>query len=184
MKTKFFIIISVLAFMSVSCGNKAEQDRIAQLEAEIAKLKGEEYHESSSSSTSNDDNYNSSSIEHDESNYQSSVSSSNDASSSCLIGMYQFTDKSGKVWIVNLKDDQTATMNVMGDSFMYYAEWDDSPYGVPLLRFGWDDAPYANFPSGKEGMHYACIDTDYIYCSNSAFSAKHPRKRLPIKKIK
>lgn len=177
MKTKFWIIISVLALVITGCSNSSDQKRIAQLEAEIAKLKGQDYRESSSAS--NDEDYSSSTDS--ESDYRSSYG---DEQTGRFTGKYQFTDKAGIVWIINLKDDETATMNVKGDSFMYYAEWDDSPYGVPLLQFGWDEAPYANFPSGKEGMHYTCIDDDYIYCSNTAFSAKNPRKRLPVKKIK
>ena len=171
--------ISVVALMmTASCGNKAEQDRIAQLEAEIAKLKGEDYRESSSAS--NDENYSLPSTSQETDN----SSLSNNEKSSRFTGRYQFTDKSGNVWIVNLKDDETATMNIKGDSFLYYAEWDEFPYGVPCLKFGFDDAPYANFPSGRESMYYACITEDYIYNSNSSFSAKNPRKRLPIKKIK
>ena len=180
--------ISVVALMlTTSCGNNAEQERIAQLEKELAQLKGEKYNESpatASSSMSKEYNDNSTSMEIDESNDQSSLSLSNEASGSRFTGTYQFTDKAGKVWIVNIKDDETATIKVKGESFTYYAEWDDFPYGVPCLQFGFDDAPYANFPSGKEAMHYACIDDNYIYESNSAFSAKNPRKRLPIKKIK
>lgn len=186
---KLLLGISVVALMlTTSCGNNAEQERIAQLEKELAQLKGEKYNESpataTSSSMSKEYNDNSTSMEIDESNDQSSLSLSNEASGSRFTGTYQFTDKAGKVWIVNIKDDETATMNIKGNSYMYYAEWDDSPYGVPLLQFGWDDSPYALFPSGKEGMSYACIDDGYIYCSNTAFSAKNPRKRLPIKKIK
>ena len=176
---RFLLGISVVALMmTASCGNKAEQDRIAQLEAEIAKLKSEEYHESPS--MSNDESYSLPSTSQETDN----SSLSNNEKSSSFTGKYQFTDKSGNIWIVNLKDDETATMNVKGDNFMYYAKWDDFAYGVPCLKFGFDDAPYANFPSGREAMHYACIDGDYIYESNSAFSAKNPRKRLPIKKIK
>lgn len=174
--------ISVVALMlTTSCGNKASQDRIAQLEKELAQLKGEEYKESSSAPSSSEVERDYTS---DYSSTDSDYSTSREERGSRFTGKYQFVDKAGKVWIVNLKDDETATMNIQGDSYMYYAEWDDSPYGVPLLRFGWDDSPYASFPSGKEGMSYACIDDDYIYCSNSAFSAKNPRKRLPIRKIK
>ena len=45
------------------------------------------------------------------------------------------------------------------------------------LKFGFDDAPYANFPSGRESMYYACITEDYIYNSNSSFSAKNPSRK-------
>lgn len=121
--------ISVVALMlTTSCGNNAEQERIAQLEKELAQLKGEKYNESpsttSSSSMSKEYNDNSTSMEIDESIDQSS---SNEASGSRFTGTYQFTDKAGKVWIVNIKDDETATIKVKGESFTYYAEWDDFP---------------------------------------------------------
>ena len=55
MKRLLLGISVVVLMLTTSCGNSSDQKRIAQLEAEIAKLKGEDYRESSSAS--NDENY-------------------------------------------------------------------------------------------------------------------------------
>lgn len=179
MKTRFLIIISVLSLVLVSCSNSADQNRIAQLERELAQLKNANVKENVSSSEVERD-YSS-----DNTNVGSDNSSSRDESGTGFVGEYEFVDKVGVVWVLIIKNDNTATFNIKGDGYMYYASWDDSPYNVPCLKFSsWEDSPYINFQSGKETINYACVTDEFIYESNSAFCAKNPRKRLPIKKVK
>ena len=174
--------ISVVALMmTASCGNKAEQDRIAQLEAEISKLKGEEHNESSSFSSRKESGYSSESYN----DYSSSEKVSSEPQTfSSYVGTYKFTDESNKTWVLSLNSDKTAQIK-SGDE-LHYGAWDEyESLNTMYIRFDYDDASMIYFPFGENRGTLMAISKDgYIYASVDAKDAKNPRKRLPIKKIK
>lgn len=173
--------ISVVALMmTTSCGNKAEQDRIAQLEAEIAKLKGEEYNESSSFSSSKERDYSSEGYN----DYSSSEKVSSEPQIfSSYVGTYKFTDESNKTWVLSLNSDKTAQIK-SGDE-LHYGSWEDHEMiNTMYIKFDYDDAPIVYFPLGGERGTMMAISKDgFIYKDMDAKDAKNPRKRLPIKKL-
>lgn len=174
--------ISVVALMlTTSCGNKADQDRIAQLEKELAELKGGGYNESSSFSSSKEDGYSSESYN----DYSASeMDSSEPQTYSSYVGTYKFTDKTNKTWVLSLNSDKTAQIK-SGDE-LHYGSWEEyESLNTMYISFDYDDAPMIYFPFGSErGMMISMSDDGYIYASVDAKDAKNPRKRLPIKKIK
>ena len=169
--------ISVVALMlTTSCGNKADQDRIAQLEKELAQMNGEDYNEN------HEETYSSSSSENGN---ETSSSSDNSISTSQTIifyeGTYKFTDNANQTWTLTLSKDKTA--QIKRGNELHYGSWEES--SIMYIRFDYDDAPMIYFPFGPEQGTLMSISKDgYIYESIDATEAKNPRKRLPIKKIK
>ena len=177
MKTKFWIIISVLALVLTGCSNSSDQKRIAQLEAEIAKLKGEESREIESEEDNSMDSYN---------DYSSTTSneSSEPQIYSSFVGIYKFKDEANKTWILSLNSDGTAQIK-SGDE-LHYGSWKD--YAVinsMHIKFDLEDVPLIHFPYGQHrGTLMELSKNGYLYAHPDAKEAKNPRKRLPVKKIK
>ena len=171
--------ISVVALMlTTSCGNKADQDRIAQLEKELAQMNGEDYNEN------HEETYSSSSSENGN---ETSSSSDNSISTSQTIifyeGTYKFTDNANQTWTLTLSKDKTA--QIKRGNELHYGSWTEYPsINVMYISFDYDDAPMIYFPFGpKEGTRMSISKDGYIYEDTSAEEAKNPRKRLPIKKV-
>ena len=173
--------ISVVALMlTTSCGNNAEQERIAQLEKELAKSKEENrdkkkasIHEEASPASSSE-------------NGSETPSSSDDLTSTSpaiiyFEGTYKFTDKANQTWTLTLNKDKTA--QIKRGNELHYGSWEES--SIMYIRFDYEDAPMIYFPFGPDRGTMIAISKDgYIYESIDAKEAKNPRKRLPIKKIK
>lgn len=176
--------ISVVALMlTTSCGNNAEQERIAQLEKELAQLKGENRDKKKAS------------IQEDASPASSSENSSEASSSSDDLtstsptiiyyeGTYKFTDKANQTWTLTLNKDKTA--QIKSGDVLHYGSWTEyTSTNVMYISFDYEDAPMIYFPFGPDRGTMIAISKDgYIYESIDAKKAKNPRKRLPIRKIK
>lgn len=172
--------IGIVPICLVSCGgNNSDKARIAELEAQINELKGgieEDESVSGIAESNSTDNYSSNSPEN--------THRSERGNSKGFVGTYQFTDEYNTTWTLNLKRDESVTVKAKGQNGEYYGSWDEFPYDVPCLSFGYKDSPIVAFPTGDENLDYGIITNEYIYASNVAYKAKNPQKRLPIKKIK
>ena len=113
--------ISVVALMlTTSCGNNAEQERIAQLEKELAKSK-EENRDKKKASIQEDASPASSSE-----NGSETPSSSDDLTSTSpaiiyFEGTYKFTDKANQTWTLTLNKDKTA--QIKRGNELHYGSW-------------------------------------------------------------
>ncbi len=175
--------ISVVALMlTTSCGNNAEQERIAQLEKELAKSK-EENRDKKKASIQEDASPASSSE-----NGSETPSSSDDLTSTSptiiyFEGTYKFTDKANQTWTLILNKDKTA--QIKRGNELHYGSWTEyASINVMYISFDYDDAPMIYFPFGSDrGTRMSISKDGYIYEDTSAEEAKNPRKRLPIKKV-
>ena len=184
MKKIFLLTLTAVSIMTLSsCGggsNSADQERIAQLEAQIAELQNQIGNPVETESTTEDysDSYTSS----DNSNASSSSNGQN------FIGTYEFTDDVNHTWVLKLNSDETATIQLKGSGSdsLAYGSWSDyrgSNNGI-ILFFS-DRAQIVWFPDGAEKCRGFVIREDgYIYRDLSDASAKNPRKRLTLTKVK
>lgn len=180
MKNKILSIFAVLiTLICVGCSNSSnseDKERIAQLEEQIKELQSSKNENSNTPYGNNETN-----ITYSGQDLQEKVK----PQISEYIGKFEMTDEAGQVFIITVNADETATIELQGGSFKGYGSWNDFPYDYPDLSFSRDDSPNIYFPSGKE--HYfpgLILCEGWAYDGSSAFKAKNPNKRLPIKKIK
>ena len=178
-----FTAIIVSSNILTSCGgsNSADQERIAQLEAQIAELQNQIGNPVETEPTTEDysDSYTSS----DNSTASSSSNGQN------FIGTYEFTDEINNTWVLKLNSDETATIQLKGSDSPAYGSWSDwwaINNGNHLIHLSFDDQkPKVWFPAGEETCSYLNIINDgYIYFRDDDAKAKNPRKRLTLKKVK
>ena len=178
MKKLFFLTLTAFSIMILSsCGggsNSADQERIAQLEAQIAEMQNQNGNTTDNSQEAIDNNSSSVALtpEHRETSQEGKP------------GTYEFTDKINNTWVLTLNTDGTATIRQKSGSKEAYGSWEYTSYnGQTIYRF-YDEAPIIYFESGEErGSRMVSIE-GYIYLSTSDADAKNPRKRLNITKIK
>lgn len=108
-------------------------------------------------------------------------------------GTYQLVDANNVTWIIVLKDDYTVTVGKKGGEDRHYGTCREHGFarkrlydGFPQLNFSIGDIPYVSFPikDRDRSLDYAIWTHDYIYESSTAYEAKNPKLRLPIKRIK
>lgn len=99
-------------------------------------------------------------------------------------GTYEFTDELNHTWVMVLDPDGSATLQVKGRDGILYASWNNlKNLGKGYINIV-DGRPSVYFPAG-EMEHYSIYFRDgFVYDGSSACDAKHPRRRLPVKKIK
>lgn len=178
MKKLFLLTLTAVSIMTLSsCGggsNSADQERIAQLEAQIAEIQNQNGNTTDNSQLTIDNNSNSvgSTPEHIETSQEGKP------------GTYEFTDKINNTWVLTLNTDGTATIRQKSGSKEAYGSWEYTSFdGETVFRF-YDEAPIIYFESGEEkGSRMVSID-GYIYLRTSDADAKNPRKRLKITKIR
>lgn len=188
MKKLFLLTLTAVSIMTLSgCGggsNSADQERIAQLEAQIAELQNQKSNTVETESTNVDysDSYTSSDNSTASSSDNSTASSSSNGQN--IIGTYEFTDKINNTWVVKLNSDESATIQLKGSNSPAYGTWSDWRNNGIDVSF-WDQQPKVWFPAGEETCYRFNIREDgYIYRSESDAQAKNPRKRLKITKIR
>lgn len=185
-------VISLLAcavLLITGCtSSSSDQARIAELEAKIAELQGNSEQSESASETSSQtasaQDESSSSLYSSSSSY-SSYKEKEETMRRKSIGTYQLTDRLDHTWEIVLNEDGTATMGLVGGTTKAYASWEPLNFldYNPHIEFN-DERPIVWFPSGEEKPYLPVIIDGYFYLTSSAAKAKHPQKRLPIKKIK
>ena len=118
--------------------------------------------------------------------YLSSLSESQSRQIVFFAGTYEFTDTNQTTWVLTLKEDETVTLIRKGKERIYYGSWRVFPYDEAWLDFGWCEGENAtiSFPSKKTDINFGILTKEYIYASNTAYKAKNPHLRLPIKQIK
>lgn len=171
------------AFVVIVCfvqcgGNSSDRARIAELEAQIEELQDNR--------GGSEDNTHIATSRDTETSVPSTETRRprRERGTRQFIGTYEFTDTYNRTWVLTLKDDESVTVSAKGDDGIYYGSWNDFPYDVPCLSFGWKESPIIAFPDEDEDISYGIITNEYIYASNTAYKAKNPNKRLPIKKTK
>ena len=100
------------------------------------------------------------------------------------VGSYTVTDKAGVKWTIKLNEDGSATFNSKKGT--YYCSWDLN-YHCPQFLFPWniDEVPFMTFPCGETDVNYSILTDDgYFYDGGNYYSAKNPKHRLTITKIK
>lgn len=178
MKKLFFLTLTAVSIMILSsCGggsNSADQERIAQLEAQIAELQEQKQNPVETANTAG--NY---------ADSNSSTSNLSNSNSHSDIGTYEATDESGKTWIITLNSDGTAQIGIKNSDKVAYGTWDDwrrIEKGVKLAFI--DETPTIAFPAETKAMRYGGIGDDgYLYSDYDYVKAKNPRQRIPIKKL-
>lgn len=184
MKNLFYLTLTVVSIMTISnCGggsNSADQERIAQLEAQIAELQNQNGNTAENSQVAIDNNSNSvaSTPAHTENSQQGHA------------GTYEVTDVNGKKWTFVLNPDETVVVEDGGNT--YYGTWGDysSIDYNPRIEFPSDDYPRLQFPKTEtvsDSFLAIDIENGFIYghsADSSTYKSKNPKKRLTIKKIK
>lgn len=170
-------IFSLATLCLASCGgNYSYKAQIAELVAQINELNDNNETTSRTTETNSSDSYSSNSTR--------STRRSRSGNSRSFIGTYKFTDEYNTTWTININRDETVTIKAEGQDGEYYGSWSDFPFDAPSLDFGFKESPIVAFPSGDENIYYGIVTNEYIYASTTAYKAKNPKLRLPIKKIK
>ena len=177
-----FVVIS--AFIS-ACSKSSDRSRIAQLEAQIAEMSEREGGKSTQSENKRTQQSGERGNSYVSSSHYTSIREREDNAKREAVGTYEVTDEIGNTWVIELKEDETATIHQKGDSYLVYGSWDPTNYldYAPGLEF-FDERPILYFPSGKESLFLPNIVDGYLYDDGSSAQAKNPRKRLPVKKVK
>lgn len=98
-----FTAIIVSSNILTSCGgcsNSADQEKIAQLEAQIAELQGQKQNPVETATTTGSS-----------ADSNSSTSNSSNSTSESYVGTYEFTDEMNNEWLLTLNSDKTATIH-------------------------------------------------------------------------
>lgn len=182
MKNLFnLIFVGLVAFSLTSCGGSSSSDkeRIAELEAQLAELKGD--NSTNNSSTDEESSYISS----------GSTTSSTRSNKQSVVGTYEFSDNIN-TWVLVVEkedaDDDEGTAYIYNksskDGTKCYGSWYKySHMKYASLEFS-EKAPIIFFPSEEETLRYPYINSEWIYANRSASEAKNPNLRLALKKIK
>ncbi|MCH5345874.1 MAG: hypothetical protein J1E63_02120 [Muribaculaceae bacterium] len=100
-------------------------------------------------------------------------------------GSYEFNDEVGKIWVLNLNADSTASMYTKGrtdSGAVFYGTWEKWNSGRVRVEFA-DKIPQIWVRSGNEMGAVIDIADGYVYVGNMTLDKKNPRRRLPIKKL-
>ena len=100
-------------------------------------------------------------------------------------GAYEFNDEVGKIWVLNLNPDSTASMYTKGrtdSGAVFYGTWEKWNSGRVRVEFV-DKIPQIWVRSGNEMGAVIDIADGYIYVGNKTLDEKNPRRRLTIKKL-
>lgn len=186
MKNKVYIIAFIVTFALMSaCSKSSDRARIAQLESQIAEMSEREDGKSTQSENKRTQQSEESGNSYVSSSRYTSIRDREDNAKRNAIGTYEVTDEIGNTWVIELKEDETATMHQKGDGYLVYGSWDPTNYldYAPGLEF-FDERPILFFPSGEESLFLPHIVDGYLYEDGSSAQAKNPRKRLSVKKVK
>lgn len=104
------------------------------------------------------------------------------------VGQYEFTDIADQTFVLTLNEDKTCQLRQKGADFICYGSCSDLLLGFKRISCSFEEIPRIIFPSFDEPgkWNYMAIPSsaDFIYYDGSACDAKHPKKRLELKRIK
>lgn len=99
-------------------------------------------------------------------------------------GTYKIVDKSGSVFHLTLKGDESGTMTTESNS-TYYCSWSADGFSHCIRINFSDKKPAIAFPGGTDDnvLWTNCLKDGYLY-REDALEAKNPNWRLKAEKIK
>ncbi|MDE5791317.1 MAG: hypothetical protein K2H96_08830 [Muribaculaceae bacterium] len=188
MKNLFYLFVAGLIFLVVTSCNDGRidylglkiteiNDRITQLEDSIKTL-----HKELQSNTSGEVK-----ATNEASPFVSSGSTTSSQSNILnVVGTYEFSDRLNRIWVVEINDDETATMSQKGKEGKAYGSWSkiDPKLNKYVSIYLSNTHPIVCFPSGEESSYTVYIRDGYFYKDLISCQAKDPESRLSIKKIK
>lgn len=105
-----------------------------------------------------------------------------------FVGQYEFTDIKERTFVLVLNEDETCQLSEKGTDFIYYGSYCDFRNIDRGIGIWLEDEPEIIFPSSDKSDRVIgmCISpsADFIYLNDGALKAKHPKKRLELKKTK
>lgn len=105
-----------------------------------------------------------------------------------FVGQYEFTDIKERTFVLVLNEDETCQLSEKGTDFIYYGSYSDFRNIDRGIGIWLEDEPEIIFPSSDKSDRVIgmCISpsADFIYLNDGALKAKHPKKRLELKKTK
>ena len=150
---------------SLKAENSSLRDSIEHLNSRIAELQNQQNIIEPTITDAEDDNQ---------------VSQNDD-----VTGNYQFTDESGRTFLITLNSDESFVITNTKTDEKWYGTWTapSEKYDFIALGCRLSDSPYITYPKGSREFYMQAIKDDYLYDSAKDLKSHNPKARLHIDKL-